>query len=54
MFKAAVVEREQKILEITHLEEKLWVNASEEHDKLLNELKLQDEEIKIMMNLTQA
>ena len=54
MFKAAVVEREQKIIEIGHLEEKLWVNKSEEHDKLLNELKLQEEEIKSMMDLVQA
>lgn len=54
MFKAAVVEREQKILEIAQLEEKLRVNTSDEHDKLLNELKLQEEEIKSMMDLIQA
>lgn len=51
MFKAAVVEREQKILEIAQLEEKLRVNTSEEHDKLLNELKTQEEEIQNMMDL---
>merc|ERR1712084_21559 len=54
MFKAAVVEREQKILEIAQLEEKLRVNTSDEHDKLLNELKLQEDEIKSMMELIQA
>jgi len=54
MFKAAVVEREQKILEIAQLEEKLRVNTSEEHDKLLGELKIQEEEIRSMMELIQA
>jgi len=54
MFKAAVVEREQKILEIAQLEEKLRVNTSEEHDKLLGELKIQEEEIRSMMSLIQA
>ena len=43
MFKDAVVESEQNFLEIAHLEKKLLVITSEEHDKLLNELKLQDE-----------
>jgi len=53
MFKAAVVEREQKILEIAQLEEKLRVSTTEEHDKLLGELKIQEEEIQNMMELIQ-
>merc|ERR1712115_597756 len=46
MFKASVVEREQKILEIAQLEEQLRVATTEEHDKLMTELNEQDEDIR--------
>merc|ERR1719445_707226 len=51
MFKASVVEREQKILEIAQLEEQLRVATTEEHDKLMTELNEQDEDIRSVIEI---
>jgi len=51
MFKASVVEREQKILEIAQLEEQLRVATTEEHDKLMTELNEQDEDIRCVIEI---
>merc|ERR1719445_1241964 len=48
IFKASVVGREQKILEIAQLEENLRIKIADEHEKLAVELQEQDEDIRAM------
>lgn len=50
-FKEAVVKREQKILEIAQLEEKLRASTSEEHDQLMLELEDQENDIERIIAL---